>query len=61
MYEHLHAARPDEKTLVGKWSSDYIKIVGTRGASFPLSVIFPVMDEIFPAMLSRNEDFPAPV
>jgi hypothetical protein len=32
MYEHLHASRPDEKTLVGKWSSDYIKIVGTRGA-----------------------------
>jgi hypothetical protein len=31
-YEHLHATRLDEQTLVGKWSSDYIKIVGTKGA-----------------------------
>jgi len=31
-YTHLHTPQLDEKTLVGKWCSDYIKIVGTKGA-----------------------------
>lgn len=52
-YKHLHNSQQDEKTLVGRWCSDYIKIVGTKGS---LSyVIQRTESSIFMGVLFRQD------